>query len=240
MEKKQQVHNLIILDESGSMQSIKTTIIQGFNELVQSIQGIEKQFPEQEHFISFVSFNSSGQRVLHFMDPVSKLKQIDDESYTPAALTPLFDAMGFSMNKLKQALKDQTDCNVLVTILTDGAENASKEFSGNDIKKLVEELKQNSWTFTYIGTDHDVENIAASLSIGNTLRFEKNESEIKEMFLKEREARARYSSKIHFHEDTSTAYYEESDAKNEKQQTPHSNPTFPKSKNSLLRKLFGS
>ena len=78
MEKKQQVHNLIILDESGSMQSIKTTIIQGFNELVQSIQGIERQFPEQEHFISFVSFNSSGQKVLHFMDPVSKLKQIDE------------------------------------------------------------------------------------------------------------------------------------------------------------------
>jgi len=60
MEKKHQVHNLIILDESGSMESIKTTIIQGFNELVQTIQGIEKQFPEQEHFISFVSFNGLG------------------------------------------------------------------------------------------------------------------------------------------------------------------------------------
>jgi nucleoside-triphosphatase THEP1 len=47
MEKKHQVHNLIILDESGSMEPIKKTIIQGFNELVQTIQGIEKQFPEQ-------------------------------------------------------------------------------------------------------------------------------------------------------------------------------------------------
>lgn len=240
MNNKHQVHNLIILDESGSMESIKTTIIQGFNELVQTIHGIEKQFPEQEHFISFVSFNSLGQRVLQFMDSASKLKQIDDESYKPGALTPLLDAMGFSIHKLKHALQGQSNCNVLVTVLTDGAENASKEYSGNDIKKLVEELKQNSWTFTYIGTDHDVEEIASSLSIGNTLRFEKNEREIKEMFLKEREARARYSSKIHLHEDTSTAYFDDSDEKDVKQQTPPSNPTFPKSKNSLLRRLFGS
>jgi hypothetical protein len=69
MENKHQVHNLIILDESGSMEPIKTTIIQGFNELVQTIQGIEKQFPEQEHFISFVSFNGLGHKLLHFIDP---------------------------------------------------------------------------------------------------------------------------------------------------------------------------
>jgi hypothetical protein len=46
MEKKHQVYNLIILDESGSKESIKATIIQGFIELVQTIQGIEHQFPE--------------------------------------------------------------------------------------------------------------------------------------------------------------------------------------------------
>jgi hypothetical protein len=54
--KKHQVHNLIILDESGSMQSIKPSIINGFNELVQSIKGIQTQFLEQEHTISIISF----------------------------------------------------------------------------------------------------------------------------------------------------------------------------------------
>ena len=211
MEKKHQVHNLIILDESGSMESIKTAIIQGFNELVQTIQGIEKQFPEQEHFISFVSFNGLGQKLLHFIDPASKLKQIDDKSYNPDASTPLFDAMGFSINKLKQSLQGQTDFNVLVTILTDGEENASKEFSGNDIKKLVEELKQNRWTFTYIGTDHDVEKIAISLSINNTMLFEKNEAGIRKMFMKEQNSRANYSRKIRSNEDTSSNYFEDTE-----------------------------
>lgn len=215
MEKKHQVHNLIILDESGSMESIKNTIIQGFNELVQTIQGIEKQFPEQEHFISFVSFNGLGQKLLHFMDPVSKLKKIDDKTYNPDANTPLFDALGFSINILKQSLQRQNDCNVLVTILTDGEENASKEFSGSAIKELIEELKQNRWTFTYIGTDHDVEKIAISLSINNTMVFEKNETDIKRMFMKEQSARANYSKKIRFNQDTSSNYFKEMDDNNE-------------------------
>ncbi len=64
MVNEQKVHNLIILDKSVSMKSIKTTFIQGFNELVQTIQGIEKQFPEQQHYISFVSFNGLGQKMM--------------------------------------------------------------------------------------------------------------------------------------------------------------------------------
>ena len=213
MDKKHQVHNLIILDESGSMLSIESTIIQGFNELVQTIHGIEKQFPEQEHFVSFLTFNSLGQKLLHFMEPAGKLQQIDDKSYNPDAGTPLYDAMGFGINKLKQALDGQTGYNVLVTILTDGEENASREFSGNDIKKLVEELRQNNWTFTYIGTDHDVEKIAFSLSITNTMVFEKNDDDIKSMFAKDQSARYNYSKKIRSKEDTSANYFEEPEDK---------------------------
>ena len=239
MEKKHQVHNLIILDESGSMEPIKTTIIQGFNELVQTIQGIEKQFPEQEHFISFVSFNGLGQKMLHFIDPASKLKQIDDKTYKPDASTPLFDAMGFSINKLKQSLQEQSDYNVLVTILTDGEENASKEFSGNDIKNLVEELKQNRWTFTYIGTDHDVEKIAASLSINNTMVFEKNEDDIKRMFMEEQSARTKYSQKIRSNEDTSSNYFEDN-GKDKKIKTDTNSSTVPKAGRSWWQKLLGS
>lgn len=207
MEKKHQVHNLIILDESGSMEGIKSVIIQGFNELVQTIQGIEQKFHEQEHFISFVSFNGLGIKQLHFIEPAGKLKKIDCRSYKPDASTPLFDAMGYSIAKLKQALEDKSDYNVLVTVLTDGEENASREFSGYDIKSLVEELKRNKWTFTYIGTDHDVEKIALSLSIDNTMVFDKNEDDIKCMFVKEQSARIRYSEKIRCNMDTSEDYF---------------------------------
>lgn len=208
MSKKHQVHNLIILDESGSMASIKETIISGFNEIVQTIKGIEKEFPEQEHFVSLISFNGIGQKLLHFIDPASKLKEINAERYNPDATTPLYDAMGVGINKLRQFLEGKKDYNVLVTIMTDGEENASKEFSAISIKKLVKELKKHKWTFTYIGTDHNVEDLAKSLSINNTMRFEKNDIGMRRMFVEEQNARVSFSRKIRMNEDTSKDFYE--------------------------------
>ena len=209
METKHQVHNLIILDESGSMESIKKTIVQGFNEIVQTVKGIAKEYPEQEHFISLVTFNGIGNKILHYIDPVEKLELIDDSRYKPDASTPLYDAMGFSFAKLKQVLENIKEYNVLVTILTDGEENASKEYTGLTIKKLIEELKLNRWTFTYIGADHDVEKFAMSISITNTMIFQKNEADMKDMFSKEKSARERYSEKIRRNEQTNTNFYDD-------------------------------
>ncbi|WP_226065029.1 vWA domain-containing protein [Kaistella polysaccharea] len=209
MMEKQTVHNLIILDESGSMDIIKSQIISGFNETVQSIKGSQKKFPEQEHFISVVSFNNLANKLLHFIDPVDKLNEIDAEQYQPNACTPLFDAIGFAVTKLHQVVKDQKNSNVLVTIMTDGEENASKEYSGKQIKELIEKLKQEKWTFTYIGTDHDVDQIALHLSITNTLIFEKNEEGIKDMFEKDRKSRGSYYAKVQRNEDTKDNFFEE-------------------------------
>jgi hypothetical protein len=205
------IHNLIILDESGSMESIKKTVIQGFNEIVQTIKGIELKFPEQEHFISLVSFNSLEHKVLHFIDPAQKLEEINDTSYRPNSGTPLYDAIGFGITKLKQHLADHTDYNVLVTILTDGEENASKEYKGIDIKKMVDELKTHGWTFTYIGAEHDVESFAANISITNTLVFHKNKEDMDKMFAREAKARNAYSKKIHYKQEVNEGFYDDSD-----------------------------
>ena len=213
MEAKHQVHNLIILDESGSMESIKPSIIQGFNEIVQTVKGIEKEFPEQEHFISLVTFNGIGQKILHFIDPVSKLESIDEKRYQPNASTPLYDAIGFSFAKLRQVVETLTDYNVLVTILTDGEENASKEYTGLAIKNLIEELKLKRWTFTYIGADHDVEKFAASISITNTIHFQKNEANMKAMFAQESNSRTNYSQKIREKKDTGDDFYKGNETK---------------------------
>ncbi len=209
MENRHQVHNLIILDESGSMLSIKPSIIQGFNEIVQTMKGLEIQYPEQDHFITLVSFNGLAQKTHLFCKPVKELELIDDSKYQPDASTPLLDAMGFSFIKLKKELENSKEYNVLVTILTDGEENASKEFSGVAIKKLVEELSLNNWTFTYIGTDHDVESFAFSVSISNTMVFEKNPEDIKNMFAKEKSARMSYNERISKKEETGKDFFNE-------------------------------
>lgn len=230
MEQKHQVHNLIILDESGSMVSIKPSIINGFNELVQSIKGIQKKFPEQEHYISIISFNGLGNKIMHFMDDVSKLNTIDSSNYKPDSMTPLYDAMGFGFTKLRKKLKSQTNYNVLVTILTDGEENASKEYTGTVIKNMIEELSEGNWTFTYIGTDHDVEKMAANLSIKNSMVFKKNVNGIKSMFQEEYDSRMRYSSNIKEKKEFKENYFNKAKQfldENEKSDTksnPKSNP----------------
>lgn len=207
MQNKHQVHNLIILDESGSMSSIKSLIINGFNELVQSVKGLEGQFPEQEHLISMVSFNDLNNSILHFVDPVNKLDAINDSTYNPASMTPLYDAMGFSISKLKQYLEGKENFSVLVTILTDGEENSSKEYTGTAIKNLVDELKHQNWTFTYIGADHDVEGMASKMNIHNTMSFDKNDSDIKRMFARESKSRVKFSLGIRNGETDTNDFY---------------------------------
>lgn len=171
---KQQVHNLIILDESGSMHRIKDGIIQGFNGVVQSIKGLREELPRQEHFITFVSFSSENMKSHHYMDPVEQLNQINGDNYQPYGGTPLYDALGYTLIKLKLALQWKENPHVLVTILTDGEENSSKDFTLADIKKLIEELTEAGWTFTYYGTEHDVSKAASSLSITQHRAFDKS------------------------------------------------------------------
>ena len=204
---KTKIFNLIILDESGSMESIKNTIISGFNEVVQSVKMVAEEFPEQEHFISLVSFDSTKIKTIHDIEPVEKLEKIDDSKYKPGAMTPLYDAMGTSILQLKRVTDTHPDCKVLVTILTDGEENASKEFNGQSIKALVDELQAKNWTFSYIGANHDVEKFAVSISIKNYMKFETNEQDMQRMFSEEKNARMNYSKKIRDNEDEKSDFY---------------------------------
>ncbi|MDE6330505.1 MAG: VWA domain-containing protein, partial [Muribaculaceae bacterium] len=85
---------------------------------------------------------------------------------------------------------------VLVTVITDGYENASREYNGTAIKSLVETLKKEGWVFTYIGANQDVEAVAASMSIDNHLAFDADEASTCAMFEHEKRSRRKFFSKI--------------------------------------------
>ena len=166
---KTRIFNLIIIDESGSMQSIKKEAIDSVNETIQTIRSAQKKHEEQEHFVSLVTFNDDVKTV-HDCVPVSEVTELTSETYQPACCTALYDAMGLSVNALRKKVADVD--KGLVTVVTDGYENASKEYSGKAIKALVDELKAKGWVFAYIGANQDVEAVAASISITNTMNFE--------------------------------------------------------------------
>lgn len=185
----QQVFNLIILDESGSMNSVKEVTLAGFNETVQTIQGAQQQFPEQQHRVSLVTFNSLDIRTVLDNQPASTLTPLTAETYQPNAGTPLFDAMGRSLLRLEFQTEGIADPTVLVSILTDGYENASSEFSNRAIRSMVERLQEKGWTFTYMGANHAVEQMASSMSIRSFLRFESTQEGMDELFRKDRKGR---------------------------------------------------
>lgn len=166
---KTRIFNLIILDESGSMQSVKKEAIDSVNETVQTIRSAQEKYKDQEHFVSLVTFNDDIKTVYECMS-VDEVKEFDTDTYRPACCTALYDAMGMSLNALRP--KVAPDDKVLVTVVTDGHENASKEYSGKAIKALVDELKGKGWVFAYIGANQDVETVAATISITNVMNFE--------------------------------------------------------------------
>ena len=84
--------------------------------------------------------------------------------------------------------------HVLVTIITDGEENSSEEWTLKMIRTMIEKLKKQNWTFTLIGTDNlDVETMAHSFAIDEHLEFQQDEAGTKAMFARERRSRERYN-----------------------------------------------
>lgn len=166
---KTRVFNLIILDESGSMQSIKKEAIDSVSETVQTIRSAEKKNENQEHFVSLVTFNDDVKTVYDCV-PAKEVKELTSETYHPDCCTALYDAMGMSLNVIRSKVGE--DDRVLVTVVTDGYENASREYNSKAIKSLVAELKGKGWVFAYIGANQDVEKVAASISITNTISFQ--------------------------------------------------------------------
>ena len=196
--KKTQVYNLIILDKSGSMSSIAKAAIAGFNETVGGIRSALERFKDtQEHFVSLMIFCNCEKTMVYDMVPVAEVKELTSNEYRPCCCTPLYDAMGISINALYNAIKDKEDATAVVTVITDGLENASKEYSGAAIKALVERMKdEEGWNFAYIGTNQDVEATSRSLSIDNHMAFVDDEAGMSEAWARERKSRTRMYSRL--------------------------------------------
>ncbi len=170
---KTQVFNVIILDRSGSMGCIRQAAVDGFNETLAGIKKAQEKFADtQDHFVSLVTFCSCETKRLYDNTPVAEANPLKIEDFQPCCSTPLYDAMGFTLTRMHRHVQGLTDAMVVVTIITDGMENASREYNGKSIKELVEQLRGEGWSFTYMGANQDSVEVAMSLSIRNARNFD--------------------------------------------------------------------
>lgn len=194
---KTQVFNVIILDKSGSMESIRTAAIDGFNETLTSIKKAQERYADtQDHFVSLLTFCSCEKKYVFDKVPINKTHLLTREDYMPCCCTPLYDAMGFTLTSMRNHVATIDDYVVVVTVITDGLENSSKEYDGIAIKKLVEELKKEGWTFTYMGANHDAKEIAFNLSIRNTRDFAATPHGIRNTMVRDASMRMNFFSRL--------------------------------------------
>jgi len=208
---KTKIYNVIIMDRSGSMWDIQRPAIQGFNEVLGGVKAAAEKYADtQEQKLSLVIFDSESIDDIYWNADPTKAEILTDKTFVPRGCTPLYDAVGRTLTRLEAELKDDTNHSVIVTVITDGYENSSTEYSRLAIKALVEHLKAQGWSFAYMGTDHDVEGVSISLSISNVVRFEKTAEDTRKTFEKERRARMRWAEKEdNFIRNNRSASYEE-------------------------------
>lgn len=188
------IHNLIILDRSGSMSTMRNEAIASVNETIGTIQAFIKQNPESEQTITLIAFCGCNQSYIFDMEPAHTVEKISEKDYQPCCNTPLYDTIGNSCSRLHKVI-DGDDVAVSVTIITDGYENSSREWNHQAVKSLIERYKKEGWLFAYIGADHDVESVSFSLSIDNKMRFEKSTRGFHDMAVNESRARGKWMSR---------------------------------------------
>lgn len=185
------VFNLLVVDESGSMEIIRKQALVGINETLETIRKMQKAHSELEQRVTLITFDSTHRNMFYDNVPADNVRKLSMRDYRPCGGTPLYDAIGMGIAKINAQAAEGD--NVLVTIVTDGEENCSEEYSLRMIKNLIEKLKKQGWTFTFIGTDNlDVEAIAADMGIDNHLSFKEDEEGTKKMFACENRSRVRY------------------------------------------------
>lgn len=191
------------------MAAIKPAILSGFNELVQSIHAENQQDEALRHYINFFSFNSIGIREIIPLQEVSEMHLLTDANYQPNAMTPLYDAIGYATAKLRVVLEGHSDYTVLCSVLTDGAENASEEYTRQTIANIIKQLEKKDWVFTFMGANQDVAAEAGKISVTNTVEFSYSEKGVTTALKAEKNYRKRFYEEVKSgkkHENTNSFY----------------------------------
>ena len=155
---------VFIFDESGSMSGFEADTVGGFNSMIK-----KQRDGEGKVYVSTVFFNS-GRRVVHDRADIDSIALMTERDYTPCGCTALLDAIGYSIRHIsnvhKYARREDVPAHTVFAITTDGMENASRRFTSEEVKRMIEEkTKEYGWEFIFLAANIDAVSTADSIGI---------------------------------------------------------------------------
>lgn len=163
--RKNMTEIVFILDRSGSMSGLEADTIGGFNSMIE-----KQKKTEGEALISTVLFDSTSE-VLYDRVNIRTIRPMTDNDYTVRGCTALLDAIGGAIHHVgivhKYARPEDVPEHTLFVITTDGMENASRFYTSDRVKQMIERQKQKyGWEFLFLGANIDAVETARHFGIG--------------------------------------------------------------------------
>ena len=166
--KKNSTELVFILDKSGSMSSLEKDTIGGFNSMLEK----QKKAADGWCRVTTVLFDDRC-TILHDRIDIAEVKPMTDADYCADGMTALLDAVGTTIDKIRNVQKSTADEGraekVLFVIITDGMENSSREYSLPKVRSMIEEQRSRGWEFVFLGANIDAVETAGSLGISRDL-----------------------------------------------------------------------
>lgn len=163
------VHVQIVLDRSGSMGPIAAATIDALNGFLAK----QRKAPGQLR-LSLADFDSQEPfRVAIDAVPIAEVVDLTSADFDPRGGTPLFDAIGLAVERCDARVAGDAAEDQVLVVLTDGLENASSDFSGPQVSKLLDQRQEQGWAVLYLGANQDAFAVGESLNLsaGNVRDF---------------------------------------------------------------------
>jgi hypothetical protein len=140
-----------VLDKSGSMGPVRSATIDGFNEFLKT-----QRANDGEAWLTLTMFDTQTYEVCRGV-PLREVPEMDSANYVPGGCTALYDAVALSIRIADDHLQElgTKPDQVLFVIMTDGLENASREFNQRQVFDMIKDREQRGYEFVYLGANQD-------------------------------------------------------------------------------------
>jgi len=175
-EKPERIELVLVLDKSGSMQGLESDTIGGFNSMIKKQKALD--VPVR---VTAVLFNDKTD-VLYESRSIHSVHALTEKEYEVGGTTALLDAVGSTILNVDQKGNVKKGTKVIFVIITDGMENASREFTKTKVKQMISDKQEKyGWDFIYLGANIDAAEEAGAIGVkkANAVTYRNTESGVR-------------------------------------------------------------